>query len=181
MQNNYIIFIDLDKKTKNAVIQSLPVYGIAKELQREKIAFDLLSIQKSFGNCIYQAIIITEELRELANRDFKTIVQKRHEDELSNMQRQLDKADTQIDKAQETLKWTRLAFVVALIPAIITCTEQINKWIKPKETTIFELKRSIEQKEIPEILNVKIINYPLIIKPYKNAKTSIKDKKYDKL
>lgn len=177
MQNNYIVFVDLDERSKDAVIQSLPVYGIAKELKREKIAFDILSIQKSFGNCLYQAIIITEELRELAKRDFKTIVQLRHETELSKIQGQLDKADTQIEKAKDSLMWTRLAFVVALIPAIITCTEQINKWIKPKDTTIFELKTSIEQKKIPEIIKVQVTNNPLITKPYKRAKTSTKEKK----
>jgi hypothetical protein len=177
MQNNYVVFVDLDERSKDAVIQSLPVYGIARELKREKIAFDIQSIQKSFGDCIYQAIIITEELRELAKRDFKTIVQLRHETELSKIQGQLDKADTQIEKAKDSLMWTRLAFVVALIPAIITCTEQINKWIKPKDTTIFDQKTSIEQKKTPEIIKVQVTNNPLITKPYKREKTSTNEKK----
>ncbi|MEI7675584.1 MAG: hypothetical protein WCJ03_02285 [Bacteroidales bacterium] len=176
MQNNYIIFVDLDKRSKDAVIQSLPVYGIARELKREKIAFDILAIQKSFGNCLYQAIIITEELRDLAQRDFKTIVQVRHETELSKIQEQLVKADIQIQKANASLKWTRWAFVVALIPALITCTEQINKWLKPKDTTIFDLKKSIEQKKIPEIIKVEVTNNPLITKPYKSKQTPTKKK-----
>lgn len=155
--NSYIACIDLDDKSKNAVIQSLPTYGISDELKKVKIAFDITALDGTFGDCIFKAIIITDDLRVLANANFKTITQRRHEAELTKIQGQLDKADT-------TITWTRLAFFVALVPAILTCCDQTSRWTTQKETTLLELKNTIEQKKIPDTLKVEVTNDTLVVK-----------------
>lgn len=156
--NSYIACIDLNEESKENVISSLPDYSISKEIQTAKIAFDIYSLQKSFSDILFQAIIVTDDLKELVAKEFKTVSQIRHEDELGSMEKQLN-------EAKSTLCWTRWAFVVALIPAVFSIITTISSYKTPKDITIRELKTSIDNKKIPHKLNVQIINDTLVVKP----------------
>lgn len=163
--NSYIACIDLNEESKKNVISSLPAYKISSEIKTAKIAFDIYSLQKSFSDILFLAIIVTDDLKKLVANEFKTASQIRHEAELNAMKEQLKKAES-------TLCWTRWAFFLALIPALFTIITAISNYKKPKDTTIEELKTSIENKKIPDVLDVHIINDTLVVKPIEqNTKT----------
>lgn len=156
--SNYIACIDLNEASKKKVIDSLPAYFISEEIPTAKIAFDINSLQKSFSDILFQAFIVTDDLKELVAKEFKTVSQIRHEAELMSMEEQLK-------KAKSTLCWTRWAFVVALIPAVFSIITTISSYKTPNDITIKELKTSVDNKKIPDILNVQIINDTLVVKP----------------
>lgn len=154
--NSYIACIDLNEESKKNAISSLPDYSISEEISKAKIAFDIYSLQKSFSDILFQAIIVTDDLKELVAKEFKTVSQIRHEAELK--------------KAKSTLCLTRWAFVVALIPATFTILTTISSYKTPKDISIKELKTSIDNKKIPDVLNVQIINDTLVVKPIEKIK-----------
>jgi hypothetical protein len=150
-QDNYIACIEL---TPDAIGGELQTFTRRQSSQPEtqNFSFDFNSLQKSFRDCLYQAILVTDELRELVENDFKTINQIRHEKEITKMQEQ-------IDKANESLCWTKRAFVVALLTAIIAIfSPLVSKWTTPKDITISELKYTIEEKKLPTVFDVNILN-----------------------
>lgn len=157
MQKSYLVGIELDEAKRNTVINSLPTYSFSEEMQTTWGEFAIAHLQESFSNCLYQAMIVTEDLRELVNSDFKTKEQIRYESEIEKMQEQ-------INKAHKTLNWTIGAFFAALIPALFTVSNSIREWVTPKENSISVIIKPTEQKELPSTIKTKNTNDSLIIR-----------------
>lgn len=155
----YIVCIDLDAKSKDNVIQSLPVYALIEENKKARIEFTVAQIQESFSNCLYQAIIVTDDLKSLANNDFKTIEQTRYE--------------TELDKVQKTLTWTRRAFVIAFVATLLTVVDQVKGWFSNDDIPLTEIKKTIEQKGLPSVIKVEVTNDTLTTKPILPIKENI--------
>ena len=148
---NYIVCINLDAQSKKTVIENLPHYVLIEEKPKSRIEFTTSQIQESFSDCMYQAIIVTEDLKVLVNNNFKTTEQKQFE--------------TELDKVQKTLFWTRCAFVIAFIATLLTVIDQSIGWFSNDDITLTEIKKTIEEKELPSIIKVEVINDTLTTKP----------------
>lgn len=90
---------------------------------------------------------ISYTLRELVENDFESQEQLRH---------------------NKMLILTRIALFVALFGSIITATEAIIRWNTPKDNSVqnelLEIKQTINQKTLPEVIKTKITNDTLTTK-----------------
>lgn len=81
---------------------------------------------------------VSESLKELVKNDFKTEEQIRFETQITDNQ---DKHDNEMRIAKTTLFWTRLAFVLALIPAISSivcmCSDKEKNILEVKHTKLY--------------------------------------------
>lgn len=150
-QKGYIVCLNLNDPSFNIAKEGLPIYGIAPELKEMKIKFSLDELQGVGRNLIYQAIVVTEDLKRISNQGFKTIEQIRYENEIEQMNVQIQKANSQI-------KWARYSFVVAIGALIISLISLILVLTSNDNITKKDLEEIVDNNKFPDVLNTKLTN-----------------------
>lgn len=192
-QKGYIVCLNLGKDSFEATKASVPLYGIPPKLKEMKIKFSLDELQGINRELISQAIIVTEDLKNIVAQGFKTLEQIRYENEIEQMHIQIDKADTQIekaniqiDKANKQINWAIRSFWVAILALIISLYSVFYAFkTSNNNITQQDLHEIFDSKKMPDIVNTKltndtikaiIVNYPLpkVINKPVNKQTSKK-------
>lgn len=121
--------------------------------------------------------IVTNALIDYA-KDFKTIEQRRFEEQMYDTQAKHKEA---MRIANRTLRCTQLAFFVALISTLSTFTIGI---FEKKDMTIRELNNTIKEKNIPEVVETKLRNDTIkaimISQPETDSNEPIKKQSFQK-
>lgn len=147
------------------------IFKRIKEDELKKVRFDIKdeSVIKYLNDNYSCLISISPELRDLVQNDFKSLEERRFDEEMnltkSNHKKAMRKASYQI-----WLGWA--AFFVALISPIITTCIDRNKVTDVKLVQIEQrLDKIINQMVIPDTIKTEIINDTLkviVTKPLKN-------------
>lgn len=139
-----------------------------EELQKERFSILDTSVCE-FLNEKYSCLIsISPELYDLFQNDFKTVEQRRFEEEMSltksNHKKAISKANRQI-----CLAWA--AFTIALISLIVTTFSNNRSVIDVKSDPIeLQLDEIINKMTLPDTINTKVTNDSLKVIIYKPKK-----------
>lgn len=109
-----------DRETGCVEKRTSPLTSVLLPIVRANIGTTLSKKVCEYANSYF---FVSESLKELVKNDFKTEEQIRFETQLFDNQA---KHDNEMKIANKTLCWTRWAFIVALIPAILSIVGMLS-------------------------------------------------------
>lgn len=182
-QKGYIVCLILDSDSFEMSKKTLPIYGLSSELKELKIKFSLDELQGIGKDLIYQAIVVTEDLKQISKQGFKTIEQIRYENEMDKMLVQINKSDAQIIKADSQVKWAQKSFGVAIAALIVSLISlglsfSVIRTSNDNITTK-DLYEIINNRKMPDIINANLTNDTvkaiIISRPQNNLSKPVKN------
>ena len=113
---------------------------------------NICKLIKSLSNSLVYPM---PSLVDYVNNDFKTNEQLNFEKQMKESQKEHAQA---METANNTLKWTRWAFVAALLATIASIGFELYDRFIEKDLSIRELNKTIEEYKIPAVITTKIEN-----------------------
>lgn len=168
IDNNYLI-INYSPFTNNTIGEFSKIMHSGGSVPKIQNFYDVFPYK--IWSLLNGTFIVTNALIDFA-KDFKTIEQRRFEEQMDDTQAKHKEA---MRIANRTLRCTQLAFFVALISTLSTFTIGI---FEKKDMTIRELNNTIKEKNIPEVVETKLRNDTIkaiiISQPESNSNKSVK-------
>ena len=159
LKNFKVICPDIDEEKEHARVKK------SEEIKKRFKIKDPLIID--FLDKKYACLVsISAELKDLVQRNFKTIEQLRFEHELEQAKEHHRQA---MESAKKQICYSKCAFVVALVTLLLTLGFNIFGTIKVESKSIENrLKQIIIQQKLPNIIKTEIMNDTLKVKVLKS-------------